>query len=233
MKLCFEVQDTGVGISHEAMQRLFAAFEQADNSNTRKYGGTGLGLAITRRLAELMGGEAGAKSTPGAGSTFWFTANLAKGEPAGALDILSGADAIGELRKRYAGKRVLVADDEPINREVAKMLLEEAGLAVDTADDGAEAVAMASQTRYAAIFMDVQMPDVDGLEATRRLRAQPETNSVPIIAITASAFTEDKTRCLAAGMSDVLIKPYHPDALFASLLHWLDQPQPPETRRPD
>jgi PAS domain S-box-containing protein len=217
-----EVQDTGIGIPPETLPRLFSAFEQADSSTTRKYGGTGLGLAITRRLAELMGGKAGAESTPGMGSTFWFTVLLKKGTVA-ATTRAEEVDAEAILRQRHAGKRVLVADDEPINREIAQMQLEAAGLVVDGAADGAEAIALAQTTAYAAIFMDMQMPNIDGLDATRRIRDIPGYRETPIIAMTANAFAEDKTRCLDAGMNDFLIKPFDPKTLFATLLRWLDR----------
>ncbi len=221
----FEVQDTGIGIPPEAISRLFMAFEQADNSTTRKYGGTGLGLAITRRLAELMGGEAGVESTPGVGSTFWFTARLKKLErrETGRPDLAANIDAEALLRQRHFGKRVLVVDDEPINREVAVIQMEAAGLAVDTAEDGAEAVALARRTAYAAILMDMQMPKLNGLEATREIRMLPGYAETPIIAITANAFAEDRARCLEAGMNDFLTKPFNPHALFVSLLKALSR----------
>ncbi len=221
--LRFEVQDTGIGIPADALLRLFSAFEQADNSTTRKYGGTGLGLAITRRLAELMGGEAGAESTPGAGSTFWFTARLKKGSEVAVNQSAENVDAEALIRQRYSGSRVLVVDDEPINREIAQINLEAAGLAVDTAGDGAQAIALARKTVYAAIFMDMQMPNVDGLDATRQIRELPGHRDTPIIAMTANAFAEDKLRCDEAGMNDFLTKPFNPDALFSTLLHWLNQ----------
>ena len=216
----FEVQDTGIGISPEVMTRLFSAFEQADNSMTRKYGGTGLGLAITRRLAELMGGEAGVQSTPGAGSTFWFTAKLKKMErrkiepPAD----LPGEDAGTQLEQRHAGRNVLIVDDEPINREVARMQLEAVGLVVEEAEDGADAVTLAQEKTYAAIFMDMQMPNVNGLEATQEIRQLPGYQGVPIIAMTANAFNEDRVRCFEAGMNDFLVKPLDPETLYATLL---------------
>jgi PAS domain S-box-containing protein len=220
----FEVQDTGIGIRPEAMVRIFKAFEQADNSITRKYGGTGLGLVITRRLAELMGGEVGADSTPGQGSTFWFTARLKRREADVALkQVATIADAEAVMRQRYAGCRILVADDEPINREIARMLLEEAGFLVDTAADGAEAVALVQETTYTAILMDMQMPDVDGLEATRQIRERPGYRETPIVAMTANAFSEDRARCFEAGMSDFLAKPFNPDTLFATLLKALSR----------
>ncbi len=218
----FEVTDTGIGIEPDAMSRLFSTFEQADNSMTRKYGGTGLGLAITRRLAELMGGEAGGESTPGVGSTFWFTANLNKGEEA-AASAATVVDAEAEIRKHYSGHRILVVDDEPINREVAVMQLEAVDLVVDTAEDGAEAVALATKNSYAAIFMDMQMPKVNGLEATQEIRQLPGYRDTPIIAMTANAFAEDKAQCVAAGMNDFLIKPFNPDELFTVLLRSLSR----------
>jgi PAS domain S-box-containing protein len=219
----FEVEDAGIGIEPEAMARLFKAFEQADNSMNRKYGGTGLGLAITRRLAELMGGDAGADSTLGIGSTFWFTAKLTKsGEPAVAAPE-TAVDAEAEIRRRYAGLRILIVDDEPVNREVALMQLEAVDLAADTAEDGAEAVAMAQKNSYAAIFMDMQMPKLNGVEATQEIRQLPGYRDTPIIAMTANAFAEDKAKCRAAGMNDFLIKPFNPAELFAILLRSLSQ----------
>ena len=223
VRVRFEVQDTGIGIAPEAMSRLFSTFEQADNSMTRKYGGTGLGLAITKRLAELMGGEAGADSTADVGSTFWFTVKLAKGGEAVAALTETAVDAEAEIRQRYSGYRVLVVDDEPINREVALMQLEAVDLVADTAEDGAEAVAMARKNRYAAIFMDVQMPKLNGLEATQEIRQLPGYRDTPIIAMTANAFAEDRAKCLAAGMNDFLIKPFNPDELFAALLRSLSR----------
>ncbi len=219
--LRFEVQDSGIGISAEAMPRLFAAFEQADNSMTRKYGGTGLGLVISRRLAEMMGGEAGAVSTPGMGSTFWFTAKLKKLEERrlSAQPEQKGSPTAEQLLLQlHHGKRILVVDDEPINREVTRFDLDLVDLIVDGAEDGAQAVTMAQEMRYAAIFMDMQMPKLNGLEATRQIRELPGYRDTPIIAMTANAFAEDKAHCFEAGMSDYLVKPFNPDTLFATLL---------------
>jgi signal transduction histidine kinase/ActR/RegA family two-component response regulator len=221
----FEVTDTGIGIAPEAMSRLFSAFEQADNSMNRKYGGTGLGLAITRRLAELMGGEVGAESTPGVGSTFWFRVKLTKSGETSKAPTETAVDAEAEIRQRYAGHRVLVVDDEPVNREVAVMQLEAVDMAVDTAEDGAEGVALARKNSYAAIFMDMQMPKLNGIEATREIRQIPGCRDTPIIAMTANAFAEDKEQCLKAGMNEFLIKPFNPDQLFAILLRALSQRQ--------
>jgi PAS domain S-box-containing protein len=221
--LRFEVEDTGIGIAPEVVTRLFSAFEQADSSMTRKYGGTGLGLAITRRLALLMGGEAGVESAPGAGSTFWFTARLKKGDEAGVVQPAINAAAEMLIRQNHQGRRILVVDDEPMNREVAQNLLESVGLKVDTAKDGEEAVALACETEYAVILMDVQMPTMNGLDATRLLRQMPCYRETPIIAVTANAFAEDKVRCLAAGVNSLLIKPFDPAALFTTLLRSLSR----------
>ena len=226
LTLRFEVQDTGIGIEAPVMARLFSAFEQADNTMTRKYGGTGLGLAITRRLAELMGGETGAESTPGVGSTFWFTATLKKmGERRhdARHDPETASAAESLIRQRHHGKRLLVVDDEPVNREVVRFQLEEAGLIVRTAKDGAEAVAMVREQTYAAIFMDMQMPNINGLEATRLIREIPGYRNTPIIAMTANAFAEDKTRCFEAGLNEFLIKPFDLDTFFATLLRALSR----------
>jgi PAS domain S-box-containing protein len=226
MLLRFEVRDTGIGISPEILPRLFSTFEQADNSTTRKYGGTGLGLSITRHLAEMMGGEAGAESRPGAGSTFWFTAWLKKRErrEVDRSGQVPPADAQQLLRQRHAGARVLVVDDEEMNLEIARLHLEDAGLVVSTATDGEQALGMARQSAYAAVLMDMQMPKMDGLEAVRQMRKLAQCGNVPVIAMTANVFAEDKARCLEAGMNDFLTKPVHPATLFATLLRWLDHP---------
>ena len=224
--LRFEVQDTGIGIEPRAVAKLFSAFEQADNSITRKYGGTGLGLVITQKLAQLMGGDAGASSTPGVGSTFWFTARLRTAADARGLVPVgkaSGAEAM--LQRSHAGSRILLVEDEPVNREIALMLLEDAGLQADAAEDGERAVEFAASRPYDLILMDMQMPRMDGLEATRRIRALPHVRQVPIVAMTANAFAEDRLRCMEAGMNDFVTKPVKPEILFDVVLQWLSDPQ--------
>ena len=217
--LLFEVVDTGIGIAPQALGRLFTPFEQADNATSRKYGGTGLGLAITRKLAQLMGGQAGAQSVPGVGSTFWLSARFAKGATEQAFEVAeTDADDLNHLQTQYPGLRVLVAEDEPVNSEIATILLEDAGFIVETAEDGVQAVLMAEKNEYGLILMDMQMPGMDGLEATRRIRQSPGYESTPIIAMTANAFVEDRIRCMAAGMNAFLTKPVMPEYLYSTIL---------------
>ena len=222
--LRFEVQDSGIGIEQETLSRLFNAFEQADSNTTRKYGGTGLGLVITRRIAELMGGEAGAESTPGVGSTFWFTVSLKKSDSTSKAPAQNNPANAGDLiRQHYSGRRILVADDETINLEIAQLLIEGVGLTVDLAEDGREAVEKAVSISYDMILMDMQMPELDGLQATSLIRAIAEYRDTPILAMTANAFAEDKARCTEAGMNDFISKPYNPNELFSLLLKWLEK----------
>jgi len=218
----FEVQDTGIGIDRETVARLFTNFEQADNSLTRKYGGTGLGLAITLQLARMMGGDAGVESAPGTGSTFWFTARLKKVQVADDTpSSCSEGSPEAILERDFSGRRILLAEDEPTNREVVVELLAALGLAIETATDGAEAVELACRNRYDAILMDMQMPQLDGLEATRQIRRLEGYASVPIIALTANAFAGDRDRCIEAGMNDFVAKPVDPEVLFRTILKWL------------
>ena len=221
--LRFEVCDEGIGISSEDQQRLFIAFEQADGSMTRKYGGTGLGLAISKRLVEMMGGEIGVRSAPGTGSTFWFTVRMPpaadKGSPPTSLPAQETIEE--QLRRQFAGARILVVEDEPTSAEVLNLLLAEVGLAADVASDGLQGVALAAQQRYDAILMDMRMPHLSGLEATRKIRADSLNRHTPILAMTANAFEQDRQQCLSAGMDAHLAKPVNALELYTALLKWL------------
>ena len=217
-----DVSDQGIGISPEHQTRLFKAFTQADGSMTRRYGGTGLGLVLAKRIALLMGGNAGVISEEGIGSTFWITARLRRA----ITDAHAGSDPSVEtaqeaLARQFSGVRVLVAEDEPVNREGIMFLLKDAGLVVDVAEDGQSAVERATGGSYALILMDLQMPIMSGLEAARTIRQLPGMAAIPILALTANAFDEDREQCLEAGMDDHIGKPVRPDALCAIVLHWL------------
>ncbi len=223
----FEVQDTGIGIAPEKIPDLFKAFEQADTSTTRQYGGTGLGLAITLRLAELMGGEAGTESKQGKGSTFWFTARLSQGlappKPVPISSLNSGVD----LHLHQAGCHILLVEDNAINREVATRLLSIKGIRVDTAENGRVAIEKVRSTRYDLILMDLQMPEMDGLEATRLIRSMDNSTSrntnIPIMAMTANIFEEDRRACKDAGMNDFIAKPVDPQSLYSTINNWLSK----------
>lgn len=226
--LRFAVRDTGIGISVEERSRIFSAFEQADGSMTRRYGGTGLGLAICKQLVGMMHGEIGVDSEAGAGSVFWFTVSLLEAsvptdDSADTGVAAESAEAL--LQSRFAGCSILLVEDEPINQEVISGLLADVGLIVEVAADGVQATAMAEQKSYALILMDMQMPNLNGLDATRLIRAGVGPNQgAPIVAMTANVFDEDRRLCLEAGMDDHLSKPVVPVHLFEKVLRWLLAP---------
>lgn len=238
----FAVRDTGIGLSAAQQQALFEPFAQGDavppESGEGRAGGglgSGLGLALTRHIALLMGGEVGVDSVEGQGSTFWLTVRLAKvgapvpsAEPgvadaAGLADVVNREDESNEARvgRRYGGARILLVEDDPPTQEVMLMLLGEAGLAPQLAANGFEAIELAQREAYALILMDVQMPRMSGLDATRAIRALPGRERTPIIALTANVFDENRQACMAAGMNDFVAKPIVPERLFAALLRWL------------
>ncbi len=222
----FEVEDTGIGIDAEQLSKLFNAFEQADSSLTRNHGGTGLGLAITRGLAQLMGGAAGAHSTPGVGSTFWFTAVLARASIASFPTDMNGRDGRSAVaaeadRDPTIEGRILLAEDNPTNQFVMTKLLRNMGLQVDLAENGLEVIERLRLQPYDLILMDVQMPKMDGLAATRIIRALPQRSDTPIVALTANAFVDDRDRCLDAGMNGFLSKPVEARLLRETLEQWL------------
>lgn len=220
--LRFEVEDTGIGVLPEDQERIFRPFEQGDNSATRHYGGTGLGLSIVRRLARLMGGEVGVSSSPGQGSTFWVNLPLKLQQH---LPNESGSAVAGDiesmLQRDFGGTRVLVVEDNAINREVVSALLNDVGLEVDTANDGLEGVKLSMAHNYPLILMDIKMPVMDGLQATRTIRSQKQHASTPILALTANAFSDDRQRCEAAGMNEFLVKPVVPAILYGAVYRWL------------
>ena len=256
--LHFQIQDTGIGISEEAQKTIFRSFSQADNSTSRQFGGTGLGLTISRQLIQLMGGEIGVKSKPGVGTTFWFTACFAlppdqpESECPGELihqsqllDSITNITMTGRAGKAYSDAEtkpssqalpkshhlILLVEDNPVNQEITLLMLESLGLSCHLAHNGIEAVELVQQNYYDLIFMDIQMPKMDGIEATRTIRQwetrHEEQTATPVIALTANAMEQDKIDCLDAGMEGLLSKPFTKDQLRQTLERWL--PDPPIT----
>ena len=249
--LRFEVIDTGIGISEEAQAHIFNAFSQADSFTTRKYGGTGLGLAICRELAALMGGQIGVHSELNRGSTFWFEVRLdavAEATPtlgcvtrvttmaSGAAGAAPAGAAVPAPGGRAAGPRILLVEDNAVNREVAVGMLESLGCAAHSAENGRLALEAMNAAAYDAVLMDCQMPVMDGLTATGEIRRREQHSGgarVPIIALTANAMEGDRERCLAAGMDDFLSKPFSQQQLATLLRRWLALRALPESERRD
>lgn len=242
--LKFAITDTGIGLSPEQQAHIFDAFAQADESSTRHYGGTGLGLAICKQLVELMGGRIGVESEFGQGATFFFTVNFAKPSdafvPAGAWEApksatatVQGGNQTETVSERQFAAHVLVAEDNPVNQDLARRILEHLGCTVDIVCDGAEAIQALEKNDYGLVFMDCHMPNLDGFEATERIRAAEQTESanrdsapLPIIAVTASAMQEDHDRCLAVGMNAWVTKPFSIDHLREVLQRWAPHREP-------
>jgi PAS domain S-box-containing protein len=229
--LDFSVRDTGIGLSPEGCRKLFQPFTQADGSTTRRFGGTGLGLAISRRLVGMMGGEIGVESTPGVGSRFWFSLRLAVAAPThGAANDAASPDRDAP-RPQLSG-RVLLVEDNGVNQEIGMAMLQAIGCEVELAADGREAIEATGAKTYDLVLMDCQMPDVDGFEATRAIRAREREQSgsqparrLPIVALTANAMSGDREQCTSAGMDDYLSKPFTQEQLRAVLGTWMPDPR--------
>jgi PAS domain S-box-containing protein len=217
----FHVRDTGIGIPQEARDRLFSLFSQADSSTSRRFGGSGLGLAISQRIVEQMGGEIGYESTPDVGSVFWFVLPLAPAQPPAPVALLPGRPAaLGPNGRRH---RILVAEDNAINQLVITHELAVLGYEVTAVNNGLEALQALERSPFDLILMDCQMPELDGYEATRRIReGVAESREIPIVALTAHALKEDLERCLAAGMNDTITKPFREEMLRQKLERWLN-----------
>jgi CheY-like chemotaxis protein/HPt (histidine-containing phosphotransfer) domain-containing protein len=225
VELEFSVQDTGIGITDEQLQRLFHPFTQADTSTTRQYGGTGLGLAISRQLVEKMGGKIRVVSMPGMNSNFLFTARFGRGqEPA--TRVSANSEELLAARTRFRGAHILLVEDNPFNQQVAEELLEDAGANVVLANNGREALALLENGRFDLVLMDVQMPEMDGYEATRRIRSSERLAGLRVIAMTANVMAEDRERCLASGMDDFIGKPIDTDQMILVLAKWLPERPP-------
>ena len=237
IELLFEVADTGIGLSQEQLEGLFSPFSQADTSMTRKYGGTGLGLAISRSLVELMGGSIWCESTLGKGSRFFFTVNLelacdesaGGAEPEGApgkarkaskADRRRRASGDGDDFGDLAGMRVLLAEDNEINQLIAIELLSAKGVEVTATNNGREALEALAKNEYDLVLMDIQMPEMDGLSATAKIRENPKYADLPIVAMTAHAMAGDREISLSGGMNDHITKPIDPKVLYETLRRW-------------
>ncbi len=219
LEIQFCVSDTGIGLSTEQIDHLFQPFTQADSSTSRKFGGTGLGLAICKRLVQMMDGDIWVESKPDVGSDFKFTVKFGIGKEFS--DHESDSEAFPNARLNLLNKRILLVEDNPFNQQVAKELLENIGVNVVVANNGQEAISELAKGAFDIVLMDVQMPVMDGYEATRRIRETPEQSSQCVIAMTANAMPEDRQRCLSAGMDDFITKPITPELLYQTLARWV------------
>jgi PAS domain S-box-containing protein len=221
LTLQFAVRDTGIGLTKEQIGKLFQSFSQADTSTTRKFGGTGLGLTISKRLVEMMNGKIWVESEPGKGSSFIFTATFGQGD---ATEISAHSSQKGfdqESLRSIEGARILLVEDNEINQQVAQEMLEKAGFIIEIAADGQQGVKAVEKYTYDLVLMDIQMPVMDGYEATKTIRKNPKFKDLPILAMSASAMTQDRDESMAAGMNDHVAKPIELQQLFAALLKWI------------
>ena len=221
LTLQFAVHDTGIGLTTEQIGKLFKSFSQADSSTTRKFGGTGLGLTISKRLVEMMDGKIWVESEPGKGSSFIFTACFGHGneEEITARSSQKGFD--NEALRSIQGAHILLVEDNEINQQVAQEILENAGFIIDIAEDGKQAVEAVEKVSYDIVLMDIQMPVMDGYESTKMIRKNPQLKDLPILAMSASAMTQDLEYAKAAGMNDHVAKPIDVDGLMKTLLKWI------------
>jgi len=217
--LRFEVQDTGIGLAAEEIPKLFQVFQQTDSSISRKYGGSGLGLAICKRLVTQMGGDVGVESEPGKGSIFWFTARLGNGKKP-EVSVLGEAQVLANMAV-IRGAHILLAEDSLINQQVASEFLKDAGAIVHAVSNGKQAIELLREQKFDCVMMDMQMPIMDGLEATMLIRADAGMADLPVIAMTANVSYEDRERCRAAGMDDFIGKPFKPHVLYATIANKL------------
>jgi CheY-like chemotaxis protein len=222
-RLVVTVEDTGPGIPEHALANLFMPFVQGDASTTRRFGGTGLGLAITKKLVNLMGGDIRVTSVPGRGSKFTFWVSLAVADAASLYRRNGVRESAAD--SSLSGKRVLVVEDNPVNRRVAERMLDRMGIAVQSAVNGSEAIYLLQHQKFDLILMDCQMPHMDGYQTTAEIRRGEPGSRVPIVAMTAHAMAGDREKCLAAGMDDYLSKPVDLERLRAVLNRHLAEEQ--------
>ena len=220
VELEFAIHDTGIGLNETQLQQLFQSFTQLDASSSRQFGGSGLGLVISKRLVELMGGRIWVDSQIDKGSTFHFTIRFGKGYEENST-VKQSNNIIVDVKTRLSNAHILVAEDNPFNQQVVVELLQAMNATVTLASNGLEVLEWLTKAQFDLVLMDVQMPEMDGYEATRHIRSQPELLNMPIIALTANAVAEGRERCLAVGMDDFIVKPINPEYLSIKLAQWL------------
>jgi CheY-like chemotaxis protein/two-component sensor histidine kinase len=220
VSLRFEVQDNGIGISTQQQKKLFRPFSQADSSTTRQYGGSGLGLAISQKLVQRMGGELGIRSKQGKGSCFFFTLTFPLQAVKSKKEVIPIVTVTPTTTTSLIECRILLVDDDEMNRFFGRKIFKAIGVQVETADSGEDAIHCLQKQLFDVVFMDISMPGIDGYETTRRIRADEQFNNLCIIALTAHAIKGERARCLAAGMNDYLTKPFEIEKLENMIRQW-------------